>query len=263
MRLSRNRNWGTPQLVSFIERFASDMQQREHWPGLLIGDLSQPRGGPMLTGHKSHQIGLDVDIWFMPMPQQPLWVADRETIRPLLLAEEHGRSMIKENWRHGWVAALRRAASYPEVARIFVHPAIKKALCESPLSDKSWQHKINAYFGHNDHFHVRLHCPPKMPSCVPQQDPPGDDGCGKELDTWLALVGQLQKISPDTVNRDPTPPPPRPPAVHANPATSAKQVTLADLPKACTAVLAEGQPRADGIGGANRTRCAPPSGQPP
>jgi murein endopeptidase len=30
--------------------------------GLLIGDMSQPRDGPMLYGHSSHQIGLDVDI---------------------------------------------------------------------------------------------------------------------------------------------------------------------------------------------------------
>jgi murein endopeptidase len=144
MRLSRNRNWGTPELVSFIERFASDMQQREQWPGLLIGDISQPRGGPMLTGHASHQIGLDVDIWFMPMPREPFSVADRETIQPLLLAEDHGRSVIKENWQDGWVTLLRRAASYPEVARVFVHPAIKKALCQSPLSDKSWQHTTGA-----------------------------------------------------------------------------------------------------------------------
>jgi penicillin-insensitive murein endopeptidase len=193
MRLSRNRNWGTPDLVSFIDRFASDMQQREHWSGLLIGDMSQPRGGPMITGHASHQIGLDVDIWFMPMPQQPLSVADRETVQPLLLAEEHGRSVIKENWQDGWVKLLRRAASYPEVARVFVHPAIKKALCQSPLSDKSWQHKIRAYWGHNDHFHVRLRCPSDMASCVPQQDPPGDDGCGKDLDTWLALVSEPPK----------------------------------------------------------------------
>ena len=28
------------------------------------------------------------------------------------------------------VKLIRRAASYPQVARIFVHPAIKKALCQ-------------------------------------------------------------------------------------------------------------------------------------
>jgi hypothetical protein len=34
--------------------------------GLYIGDISQPRGGPMTSGHASHQIGLDADIWMLP-----------------------------------------------------------------------------------------------------------------------------------------------------------------------------------------------------
>jgi penicillin-insensitive murein endopeptidase len=67
MRLSRNRNWGTPRLVSYIEKFSEDAA-KDGWSGLLIGDMSQPRGGPMITGHLSHQTGLDADIWFVPMP---------------------------------------------------------------------------------------------------------------------------------------------------------------------------------------------------
>ena len=61
MRLSRNRRWGHPQLVATIEELSRDAAARDGWPGLLVGDLSQPRGGPMLTGHASHQIGLDAD----------------------------------------------------------------------------------------------------------------------------------------------------------------------------------------------------------
>ena len=61
MRVSRNRYWGNPILVGFIERLA-DAGKRVGWNGLLIGDMSQPRGGPMLYGHSSHQMGLDVDI---------------------------------------------------------------------------------------------------------------------------------------------------------------------------------------------------------
>ncbi|HEY8579313.1 MAG TPA: penicillin-insensitive murein endopeptidase, partial [Beijerinckiaceae bacterium] len=58
MRLSRNRNWGHPILVDTVERIAREARASGHWPGLLVGDMSQPRGGPMLTGHASHQIGL-------------------------------------------------------------------------------------------------------------------------------------------------------------------------------------------------------------
>ena len=60
MRLSRNRNSGHLRLLDFLERFANDARAVDGWPGLLVGDMSQPRGGPMLTGHASHQIGLDV-----------------------------------------------------------------------------------------------------------------------------------------------------------------------------------------------------------
>jgi penicillin-insensitive murein DD-endopeptidase len=68
MRLSRNRNWGHPRLVTYLERLAKDARSFG-WSGLLVGDLSQPRGNPMPTGHTSHQIGLDADIWLTPMPK--------------------------------------------------------------------------------------------------------------------------------------------------------------------------------------------------
>ncbi len=51
MRLSRNRNWGHPAMVSFLERLSARVPAVNGWPGLLVGDMSQPRGGPMLTGH--------------------------------------------------------------------------------------------------------------------------------------------------------------------------------------------------------------------
>ena len=78
MRLSRNRNWGHPELVKFLERFAPLAAEATGWKGILIGDMAQPRGGPLPFGHKSHQIGLDVDIWFMPMPDRVLSKEERE-----------------------------------------------------------------------------------------------------------------------------------------------------------------------------------------
>ena len=66
MRTSRNRNWAHPALVKLVEKLAKESKQSDGWNGLLVGDMSQPRGGPMLTGHASHQIGLDADVWFTP-----------------------------------------------------------------------------------------------------------------------------------------------------------------------------------------------------
>jgi hypothetical protein len=77
MRLSRDRNSGTPRLVKFIRRLG-DNAKKVSWNGLLIGDMAQPRGGPMINGHSSHQIGLDVDIWFKPMPDHVLSREERE-----------------------------------------------------------------------------------------------------------------------------------------------------------------------------------------
>src|ERR1022692_864998 len=80
MRLSRNRNWGHPELVTFLERFAPLAAKATGWKGVLVGDMAQPRGGPLPFGHLSHQIGLDVDIWFMPMPNRELSKKEREDI---------------------------------------------------------------------------------------------------------------------------------------------------------------------------------------
>ena len=140
MRLSRNRNWGTPQLLDYLERLASDARALDGWPGLLVGDMSQPRGGPMLTGHTSHQVGLDADIWLTPMPDRILTPQEREDMTAV--------SMLKDPFTVDpaifttmQMKLIRRAASYPQVARIFVHPAIKKALCEHAKEigkDTSW-----------------------------------------------------------------------------------------------------------------------------
>ncbi len=80
MRLSRNRNWGHPSLVRFVENFADRAAKATGWNGILVGDLAQPRGGPAFSDHMSHQTGLDVDIWFVPMPKETLTPEQREII---------------------------------------------------------------------------------------------------------------------------------------------------------------------------------------
>ena len=49
MRLSRNRNWGHPSLVNFIEKFAAQASKATGWNGILVGDMAQPRGGPPVS----------------------------------------------------------------------------------------------------------------------------------------------------------------------------------------------------------------------
>jgi penicillin-insensitive murein DD-endopeptidase len=232
MRLSRNRNWGHPGLVKLLARFAEEMREQDNWPGLLVGDMSQPRGGPMLTGHRSHQIGLDADIWYMPMPARTMTRAEREKLEPLKLSEEKGTEVIAANWKPDFVKLIRRAASYSQVERIFTHPAVKKALCDAtPVNDRGWLRKVRPMWSHNYHFHIRMHCPVDVAGCVPQKPTLPDDGCGKDLTDWL------KRVSAPPPKPKPKPTVPAPPK---KPAPKPRILTVRDLPAPCTEVALYG-----------------------
>ncbi|MEJ0011632.1 MAG: penicillin-insensitive murein endopeptidase [Bauldia sp.] len=225
MRLSRNRHWGTPQLVDYLEKFSADVA-KDGWNGLLVGDMSQPRGGPMPTGHASHQIGLDSDIWFTPMPDRTLTAEEREKMGASSLLVK-GRLQVDESkWTPLYALLLKRAVSYPQVERIFVSAAIKRELCQTvPASDHAWLRKLRPWWGHDDHFHVRLQCTPGLAGCEAQAPPPPGDGCDASLDDWFK----------------PPPPPPPKPTKPVKPKPPPPELTLADLPKACADVLYDGR----------------------
>jgi penicillin-insensitive murein DD-endopeptidase len=191
MRTSRNRNWGHPSLIQYIERFATDAKEKDGWPGLLVGDLSMPRGGPMPYGHASHQDGLDVDIWYKPAPSHELSSEERESMKMQSFLIDPGH-VDPEVWKPDYEKLLRRAVAYPEVARIFVNPAIKKWLCDNTKGDRAFLSKVTAIGGHDDHFHVRLNCPPGQAGCQ-NQDLKADEGCGKGLDQWIAGLVKPKK----------------------------------------------------------------------
>ena len=136
MRLSRNRNFGHPRLVAYLEALARDAR-RIGWPGLLVGDMAQPRGGPMLTGHSSHQIGLDADIWLTPMPNRVLTRSERENMTAVSMLRDP-LNVDRDIWTMTHTRLIKLAASYAEVERIFVHPAIKQALCDQAGQDRAW-----------------------------------------------------------------------------------------------------------------------------
>ena len=230
MRLSRNRNWGTPELLDFLEKFASDARGLDGWPGLLVGDMSQPRGGPMLTGHTSHQVGLDVDIWLTPMPDRILTPQEREDVTAVSMLKDPF-SVDPNVFTLDQVKLIRRAALSPQVARIFVHPAIKKALCEQASKagkDTAWLGKVRPWWNHHYHFHVRLYCPPSMEGCENQKDVSGDNGCGQELTNWYTM---LKKAAIEAA---------KPPVSGAKPWVGKPPLTMAQLPKECGTVLTSG-----------------------
>lgn len=216
MRPSRNRYYGHPELVRFIQSLAANLAASGH-PGLLIGDMAQPRGGPMRSGHRSHQSGLDVDIWFLAAPDQPLSMAARETLSaPTMVVP--GGGTVNADWSEDQVLALRTAAQAPEVDRIFVNPAIKLTLCDSESGDRSWLSKLRPWWGHDAHFHVRLACPADQPLCEQQPPPPPGDGCDESLAWWFSAEAEAEAAKP----AKPTPP---------------REPSLDDLPPACSSVF--------------------------
>lgn len=216
MRLSRNRNWGHPDLIAFLGRLTEKAPRATGWPGILVGDMAQPRGGPMSSGHASHQIGLDVDVWLTPMPKRVLTPQEREDLSATLMVRPDRLDIDPKVWTPGQLALIRTAAQDERVERVLVNAAIKKALCREATGDRSWLRKVRPYWGHDFHMHVRLSCPESSPECRPQEPVAPGEGC--DLGWWFSDA----VLHPKPPKKPPRPVPP---------------VTLADLPPACATVL--------------------------
>jgi penicillin-insensitive murein endopeptidase len=168
----------------------------------------------MLTGHGSHQIGLDADIWLTPMPDRRLTPTERDEMSATDVVAADGLHVDSKAWNPSYLKMYRAVAREPQVARIFVNPAIKRELCREAGSDRAWLAKIRPWWGHDYHFHMRLSCPAGQTQCRDQASPPAGDGCGKELAWWF---------TPEALH---------PPPSHAKP------LLIDNLPPACAALAA-------------------------
>ncbi|MCQ8181687.1 penicillin-insensitive murein endopeptidase [Methylomonas sp. SURF-1] len=208
MRLSRKRYYGHPLLVDFIQQLGLTAE-REGLGSLLIGDLGQPRGGPTPSGHRSHQTGLDVDIWFLllqPAETRILSAAEREAWNAPSVVDGRADAVDRRQWTAAHAKILEAAASQPEVDRIFVNPSIKQELCNrKALGSSGWLRKIRPWWKHDDHFHVRLKCPPGNGLCQAQEPLPAGDGCDASLAWWFSEEAKAPGKSA------PQPAPPLPP----------------------------------------------------
>ena len=226
MRLSRNRHYGQPELVDFIVGLSQFARDRLGWAGLYIGDMSQPRGGPMTSGHASHQIGLDADIWMLPPDRLDLSGPQREAISSVAVRSADQLSVTRA-WTQAHAALLEAAASDPRVDRIFVAAAVKIEMCKTAKrSDTKWLQKIRPIYGHDTHFHVRLKCPKGARLCETQTPTVselsnGGNGCDDTLMYWVSDA----YLHPEP-SKEPAP------AVRGP-----RDYTMADLPSQCRNVL--------------------------
>lgn len=200
MRRNRGRYYGQPELIKFIKALGQYTATR-HGKKHLIGDLSQARGGRMNFGHSSHQIGLDADIWIQTVDMNKAInpYRDMKTI-----VDKASGTIIGDDIPKATRDALHFSATYPNVARIFVNPVIKLHLCQTE-TDTSWLRKLRPWWGHNEHFHVRLSCPPNAESCKNQNPPPAGDGCNDSLYNWVdeQSMRELGKFNQPKINTKP------------------------------------------------------------
>ena len=150
---------------------------------LYASDLSQPRGGPAPSGHASHQSGLDADLYYLPGKRgHSRSVVDRR------------RQVPSRAWHRRISKILSLTASDPRVARIFVHPVIKRELCRTTVGKRAWLGKLRPWWGHDSHFHVRLHCPNDSAKCEPQTAIAAGDGCA-DVEWWFSAEAKEKRAA--------------------------------------------------------------------
>lgn len=232
MRLSRNRNFGQPEMIDFLKDLSRTAVDIGFGKGLYIGDISQPRGGPMTSGHASHQIGLDADIWMLPPRSLSLSEGEREAISSIPVRSADQRS-VTGNWTKVHRELLKQAALDPRVDRIFVAAAVKLEICKTAKAkDKKWLQKIRPIAGHDTHFHVRLKCPKGARLCQTQKPTVAElskngDGCDETLTWWVTDYLDPPKSTGKKPKEDDAPR-----------KKGSREFTMADLPKQCQGVLA-------------------------
>lgn len=183
----------------------------------------------MTSGHQSHQMGLDIDIWMLPPKRLNLSRAEREKISSVSVRSQDQRR-VNGNWTPQHMEILKAAAEDPAVDRIFVTAPAKIAMCNAARGNKKWLQKIRPLWGHHYHFHVRLKCPSGMGGCQTQTPSvrdlsKGGTGCDETLNWWVT-----DALDPPKKTVKPAKPAPKRP--------NARDFVLADLPQQCQTVLA-------------------------
>lgn len=194
IRPSRGRYFGNPETISYIEDLSQKVNSELNGI-LLIADISQKTGGPILDDHSSHQIGLDADIllWQHPIAKQRILTkVEREHIHPQSVLTEDELNVDEFKWDTVNGEILKLAASDTRVDRIFINPVIKKKLCED-YPGQLWLGKLRPWYGHDGHFHVRLKCPQENSLCLSQKPIViSSDGCGSDLSSWFRPDGSIK-----------------------------------------------------------------------
>src|SRR5262249_24035184 len=143
----------------------------------------------------SHQIGLDADIWLTPMPSRRLSVAERDEMSATDVVAPDGNA-VDEAWTPQHQRLLEAFAREPQVARIFVNPAIKRALCHEAGPDRAARTTTGPGGGHNDRSHCGLPAPAGREERRNPAPPPPGGGSGRGPDWWFTPEGRHPPRAP-------------------------------------------------------------------
>ena len=122
----------------------------------------------MLTGHASHQVGLDADIWLTPMPDRRLSEKEREELSATSMLAADGVSVDPRVWTR----RMRSSSAAPRPTRrssaCSCTRQSRRRCARRKDGDRSVLHKIRPYWGHHYHMHIRIACPKGSDNCEGQ-----------------------------------------------------------------------------------------------
>lgn len=208
----RKRGYGTATLVRTISLAAAAF--RTQYPTgdrLQIGDTSDWNGG-YISGHASHQNGLDADMGYL---QTNKVERDPNNSGPNGFSEifvKNGAVTANFDIPRNW-AILRNLVARGNVSRIFVDPVIKSTFCKkaaaidptlSAANRNEVLRRIRPYGNHADHFHMRIKCPVGHKKCVAQSEPPTGTGCTSASGTVTGMddTRTPEQIADDELGED-------------------------------------------------------------
>ena len=186
VRASRSSFWGHPDVIAAI-LMLGERARAAGLPDLYMNDISGPRGGPLVGGHVSHQVGLDADVYLdIAAPRPVLSAAARDAVELPSLVRADQRGVDVARWRPGHATLLRLATELPGVDRVLVNAAIKQQLCrEVPAAAREWLRRIRPWYAHSAHMHIHFRCPAGQPECGELSPIPPGDGCDASLQWWF------------------------------------------------------------------------------
>ncbi|KYF98602.1 murein endopeptidase, partial [Sorangium cellulosum] len=166
------RTWGLPVLVKTLKRAAFQVAKKHGDSALLVGDLSARTGGA-LDGHNSHQTGRDADVGFYVVNSKGKSLRTERFVafddRGNAIGLPGARFDDMRNW--ALVEALlqdrKAGVKYLFVtdalrARLLAYAAKKRVPEELRTRAAAAMMSPRDADLHNDHFHIRVMCPPSM-----------------------------------------------------------------------------------------------------